>query len=70
MINWFKNNRNKINKFASILLVILGLINLLYAYGYKYSYVQLTQSDIFTNMLCLSFISIIVGCMTFKLFKS
>jgi len=69
MINWFKNNRKEINKFASLLLTILGLINLLYAFGYKYNYVQLTQSDIFTNMLCLSFMSIIIGCMTFKVFK-
>ncbi len=69
MINWFKNNRKEINKFASISLIILGLINLLYAYGYKYNYVQLTQSDIFINMLCLSFMSIIIGYTTFKLFK-
>lgn len=66
MINWFKNNRKKINKIAAIVLIIIGLIDFLYAIGYKYNYVQLTPSDIFTNMLCLSFITILVGYIAVK----
>jgi hypothetical protein len=63
MINWLKNNRNKI---AGIALIIIGLIDLLYAFGYKYNYYQPTSSDILTNMLGLSFILIIVGYMGIK----